>query len=162
MSGIKTWHLSTEKCRMHLLHTGKLKLLICGLNANVVPVCLCIHFPCGLSLKSWSINPVTVSSRTRAGLFHLVHNPATREQQRLWIHSHHYMLQKICWCRCLHKGTLCCLHPLLLACIYEHVWECLNVMHWTNTMEWSVYFCNPIHKSRIRHKLQSNRDKLCS
>lgn len=157
-----------EYCTVHLLHTGKLKWLICGLNAFVFPVCLCINFPCALSLQSWSIIPVTVSIRTGGQIsstlciIQLLENSSDYHS---WIthaiicHRRFvdvYVYTKVCLAMCL------CLHPLVLACIYENVWVCLTVMQWTNSVQWRVYFCNPIHKSRIRHKRWSNRDKLCS
>lgn len=120
--------LSTEKCRIHLLHTGKLKWLICGLNANVVPMCLCIHFPCGLSFKSWSIIPVMVSSRTRTELFHLVHNPATIENSSSYGSTHTI----ICHRRFVDVDVYTKerfamgLHPLLLACtVCMSMFECV-------------------------------------
>lgn len=39
-SSCKTRHLLNEICTMHLLYTGKLKWLICGLNARIYSLCV--------------------------------------------------------------------------------------------------------------------------
>lgn len=125
-------------------------------------VCLWIHFPFCF------VTPQLIYHSSDGSLqldphsfFHLVHNPAAGEQQQVLL-TNPLMPLHVTGGLLMYMFTLSYMFMSASTRVCTYMWAWLNVMQWTNSIQWSVYFCNPIHKSRIRRKRWSNMDKLCS
>ncbi len=123
VSRIKTRHLSTEMCTYCILVSWN--DLLPSKCMCISSVCLWIHFPCALSLQSWSIIPVT---GLRLDPHRFVHLGAGEQQQVLLTDP--LMPLHVTGGLLMYMFTLSYMltSASTRVCTYECVWECLNVM----------------------------------
>ncbi len=129
VSRIKTRHLSTEMCTYFILVSWNDLLL--SKCMCISSVCLWIHFPCALSLQSWSIIPVT---GLRLDPHRFVHLGAGEQQQVLLTDP--LMPLRVTGGLLMYVYTQLHVNVCIHSCL--HVWVCLRVSK-----------CNAMNKQRV-------------